>query len=221
VQETVMIELATIIQALGVLSACWAIISGVNAWKREFVGKRRIELAEQTLAKFFEVSDAVGYIRNPFSNTEEGKTRQRSERETSNQSELLDRGYIVIERYSKKENIFSDFGALKYRFMASFGAETEQIFTDTFKTVNSIFASARLLAIHYWQPKAMGLREEDRFEKHLEETNRHEGIFWDSGSVEDEIRKQLNAIQVRLEEVTAPTFEEPMSLYTLMTKKLF
>jgi hypothetical protein len=62
-----MIELATIAQAVAVISACWAIISGVDAWKREFVGKRRIELAEQTLAKFFEVVDAVAFIRNPFS----------------------------------------------------------------------------------------------------------------------------------------------------------
>jgi hypothetical protein len=48
------------------MSACWAIISGIGAWKREFVGKRQIELAEQTLAKFFELRDAIAYLRNPF-----------------------------------------------------------------------------------------------------------------------------------------------------------
>jgi hypothetical protein len=48
-------DLATIGQAVAVISACWAIIAGVGAWKREFIGKRRIELAEQPLGKFFEV----------------------------------------------------------------------------------------------------------------------------------------------------------------------
>lgn len=54
-----MIELATFVQMIAVISACWAIISGVGAWKREFIGKRQIELAEQVLAKFFEVKDAL------------------------------------------------------------------------------------------------------------------------------------------------------------------
>ena len=216
-----MIEIAAIVQAMAVLSACWAIISGVDAWKREFVGKRRIELAEQTLAKFFEVTDAVAYIRNPFSNIEEGKTRQRGVHETVNQSELLDRGYIVVERYSKKEAVLADFSTLKYRFMASFGAETQQIFTDTFKTVNSIFSSARMLATHYWQPMAARLGEPDRFQKYLDEAERHEGILWDSGADDDKIRAQLGAIQERLETITAPCFEEAMSTFTFLTKKRF
>jgi hypothetical protein len=59
---------------------------------------------------------------------------------------LLDRGYVVVERYSKKEHIFAEFSALKYRFMASFGPDTEQIFAETFRTVNSIFSFARMLA---------------------------------------------------------------------------
>ena len=216
-----MIEIATIVQAMAVFSACWAIISGVDAWKREFVGKRQIELAEQTLAKFFEVIDAVAFIRNPFSSTEEGKTRQRGVGETANQSDLLDRGYIVVERYSKKETVFADFNTLKYRFMASFGAETQQIFTDTFKTVNSIFSSARMLATHYWQPKAIGFGKPDSFQKYLDETQRHEGIFWDSGADDDEIRAQLRVIQERLEKIIAPCFEEAMGTFTFLTKKRF
>jgi hypothetical protein len=123
-----MIELAAVAQAVGVLAACWAIIAGIDAWKREFIGKRRIELAEQRLAKFFEFKDAIAYIRNPFSNSEEGKSRQRSDSELRDDAQLLDRGYVVVERYSKKENVFAEFNALKYRCMAGFPtAEAESI----------------------------------------------------------------------------------------------
>ena len=93
-----MTDIATIAQAVAVIAACWAIISGVGAWKREFIGKRQIELAEQVLAKFFEVKDAISFIRNPFSSKEEGKSREKSERELENESELLNRGYIVVAR---------------------------------------------------------------------------------------------------------------------------
>jgi len=146
-----MIEAATIAQAVSVFAACWAIIAGIGAWKREFVGKRQIELAELVLAKFFEIRDAVTHIRNPFSRNDEGSTRQRGDYETSDETDLLNRGYIVIERYTKREAVFAEFNTLKYRFMASFGPETEEIFLDTNKTVHSIFSSARILATHYWK----------------------------------------------------------------------
>jgi len=216
-----MIELVTIAQMVAVISACWAIISGIGAWKREFIGKRQIELAERVLEKFFEVKDAIAYIRNPFASSDEGKTRQRRDGETTAESDLLDRGYIVVERYSKKENVFADFNTLKYKFMASFGPETEPIFTDTNKALNSIFVSARMLATHYWQRQGRVQMEKDEFQKHLDEMHRHEGIFWDIGTNTDEIRVQLKAIQERLEQATASCFQEPMSTFKMLTKKWF
>ncbi len=208
-----MTELLTAIaQAVAVMSACWAIISGVGAWKREFVGKRKIELAEEALSKFFAVKDAVAFVRSPAGYADEGKSRKHEASESAADSELLDRGYVVIERYQKREALFTEFSVLKYRFMASFGPETEKIFTDTFRAVNSIFVSARMLATHYWKDRAP--TDERRFQQFLDETSRHEGVFWDSGTDDDVIRKQLQAIQVSLEAVTAPCFKEPMSFLT-------
>lgn len=216
-----MIELATIAQAVSVFAACWAIISGIGAWKREFIGKRQIELAEQVLAKFFELRDAVAYIRNPFSQSDEGSTRKRSDHETPEQSQLLDRGYIVVERYAKKEAVFVEFNTLKYRFMASFGPSTESIFTETNRVLNSIFVSAQMLATHYWQRQGRVKMEQDEFQRHLDEMHKHEGIFWEIGTETDEVRTRLNAIQVTLEAAVKPCFQEPMATYTVFTKKWF
>lgn len=218
---TCMNDIATISQAVAVIAACWAIISGVGAWKREFIGKRQIALAEQVLAKFFEVRDSISFIRNPFSSTEEGKSRQKTERELPVESELLDRGYIVVERYEKKEKLFAEFNTLKYKFMATFGSEAEEIFTETNRALNSIFSSARLLATHYWLRQGRVQMEADEFQKHLDGMHRHEGIFWDSYNEDDEIRKKLKDIQRRLEETTAPCFKEPMKTYSLLTWKWF
>ena len=216
-----MIELASIAQAVSVLGACWAIISGIGAWKREFIGKRQIELAEQVLAKFFEIRDAITFIRNPFSDKGEGSTRQRGDHETPEQTQLLDRGYIVIERYGQKEAAFAEFNTLKYRFMASFGVQTEEIFTETNLMMNSIFTSARMLAHHYWQHQGRVQMEGDEFQRHLDEMHRHEGIFWDIGSETDEIRTKLNYIQVKLDAAVKPCFQESASTYSIFTKKWF
>jgi hypothetical protein len=214
-----MIELASIAQAASIFFACWAIIAGIGAWRREFVGKRQIELAEQVLAKFFEIRDAVAHIRNPFSRNDEGSTRQHGDHETPDETDLLNRGYIVIERYTTREAVFAEFNTLKYRFMASFGPETEEIFLETNKTVHSIFSSARILATYYWKRQGRVPMEGAEFQKHRDEMHKHEGIFWETGDENDEIKRRLNAIQAKLETAVAPCFKEPMSLYTFLTRR--
>ena len=203
-----MIELATTAQAVAVFAACWAIISGIGAWKREFIGKRQIR-------------DAVAFIRNPFSRSGEGTTRKKGEHETHEKAQLLDRGYIVVERYVEKEAAFAEFNTLKYMFMATFGANSEEIFTETNRVLNSIFASAKMLATHYWQRQGWVKMEGDEFQRHLDEMHRHEGIFWDTGTETDEVRTKLNAIQAKLEAAVKPCFQEPADTYTLFTKKWF
>jgi len=214
-----MANVAMIAQLVAVISACWAIISGVGAWKREFMGKRKIELAEQALANFFEVRDAISFIRNPFSSSSEGTTREKNPAELPDESELLNRGYIVVERFQKKEKTFTDFSTLKYRFMASFGRDSEDIFKETVRVTNSIFASARMLSTHYWQRQGRVHMEAEEFQRHLDEMHRHEGIFWEVGGDDDEINAKLQTILTRLEGITAPCFQEPMTSYSWLTNR--
>ena len=216
-----MTNLATIVQAVAVISACWAIISGVGAWKREFIGKRKIELAEQTLATFFEVKDAIAFIRSPWSTVKEGNSRQRSEHELPEVSQMLDRGYVVVERHDSKKDIFVRFNTLKYKFMASFGLNTENIFVETNRTLNSIFSAANMLANHYWQRQGRVPMDADEQRQHLDEMHRLEGIFWDMQSDGDVINQQLSTIQEKLEAVTKSCFEEPMKTYSIFTKSWF
>ena len=214
-------NLAAIAQTVAIISACFAIISGIGAWKREFIDKRQIELAEQLLATFFEIKDAIAFIRSPFASLEEGKSRQRKPYESKDESDLLDRGYIVVERYAKKENIFVSFNVMKYKFMATFGTETEDMFAETNKITNSIFSAANILATHYWQRQGRVQMEHDEFQKHLDEMHKYEGIFWDNWHEDDAIRFKLKQVQERFEAVTAPCFEEPMTTFKIFTAKWF
>ena len=101
--------IADIITAVSVAIAALAFAVGINAWRREFVRKRRIELAEDILARFYEAQDAIREIRNPFSYGREGTTRKRSEHETPEESKLLDQAYVVFERYQKGKSYLLNF----------------------------------------------------------------------------------------------------------------
>ena len=215
------ITVADVTQSISIIIACWTAVAGIGAWRREFVGKRRIQLAEDVLEAFFKVRDAISNIRNPFSAGNEGSSRKQGNIETAATTELLNRAYIVVERYQKNEDAFRNFGLLKYRFMATFGKDAEAIFTQLEQTVNKIFVSARMLGSHYWPRQGRVQMTEQEFEKHLSEMHNHEAIFWDLHDGKDQIQKDLDEILGKLERVTAPVFEDGSGLYDILTKKLF
>ncbi len=70
-------QLADFLQSVSIILACLTIILGVDAWRREFIGKRKIELAEDVLTRFYEARDAIARIRSPFSTSREGGSARR------------------------------------------------------------------------------------------------------------------------------------------------
>ena len=208
------------LESISVILACWALIAGIDAWKREFIGKRQIELAEKILEKFFEVNDAIAFIRNPFAYSGEGSSRKRTDHERPEESELLNRAYIVFERYEKRKDVFQEFFTLKYRFMASFGREAGNVMDRTNKTVNSVFVSARVLGEHYWPRQGRVEMDEAAFQTHLKQMQKHEARFWDGIEKDDVVRKELSDIEKALETITTPCFEETSTLYGSLIKKI-
>lgn len=203
---------------VAIVAACWAIISGVGAWKREFIGKRKIELAEEVLATFFELKDSIAYMRSPFGHIGEGKARKRDEGESPDESRILDRGYVIYERYDSKSEVFNKFRSLKYRFMASFGHDSEEIFNKTNQVLNRIFSSANILSTHYWQRQGRVKMGPEELKKHLQEMRSHEDIFYDQVNDNDEIRKELSNIQNLLDSTTSDCFKEPSGFWNSLFK---
>ncbi|WP_217901551.1 hypothetical protein [Pseudanabaena sp. SR411] len=183
----------------------FSLVLGYSAWQREFIGKRKIELAETVLAKFYEVEDAIREIRNQFPYINEGQSRKRSDYETEKESQLLDRTYVVFERYQKREKLFAELRALKYRFMANFGSQSGESFKELDKVLNEIFISAHMLGKHYWPRQGRVAMSEDEFQKHLHEMHKHEAIFWCMGEDEDTISPRVRSLIQNVENITRDT----------------
>ena len=194
------------ISSLSVLIAALTFITGVFAWKREFVGKRRIELAESVLAMFYEAEDIIKQIRNPSSSVGEGKTRKRAENELKEDSELLDRAYIVIERYQKREMLFSQIRSMRYRVKAMFGTPASDPFDELDKLINEIFSAAQMLGTHYWPRQGRVEMASEEFKKHLEEKHRYETAIWYMGEENDTITPRVKEIIANIENVLQDAF---------------
>jgi hypothetical protein len=194
---------AAIIAALSAVIAACSFVSGVSAWKREFIGKRRIELAESVLAMFYEAEVVIRDMRNPFSSIDEVKSRVHADNETKEDSRRLNQAYVFSERYQKHEKLFAELRSMEYRFRATFGAEAGEPFQEMHEVLNEIFRSARMLINHYWEPQVREFMSDDESQKHLEATLKHEAVFYCLNEEdEDTISLRMrNAVQ-KVENIT-------------------
>jgi hypothetical protein len=210
-------EIVQILQSVSVIFACLSIVLGVDAWRREYVGKRKIELAEDVLTLFYQARDAISRIRTPWHQKEEGKTRKPGEYETPEQKEHLDRAYVVFERYEREQEIFNKLVVIRYRFMARFGKKTEKPFIDLRVLVGELLFAANQLGTHYWPRQGRATMTEAQLQTHLEQMNKYEGMFWEGAAEKDEIKQKLNTVIEQIEGICSPIIQEESGVGSFLT----
>jgi hypothetical protein len=191
-----------IIQCSAVVIASGVAIYGITAWKVEFVGKRRIELAEEVLVLFYEARDAIASIRSPLGYMGEGQTRKPWPSEKPEHKEALDQAHVLIERYNKHIDIFSRLHALRYRFMAQFGTDASTPFDDLNRLVNDLIFAARRKARLAMVPER-SLRSEAAEEKYQRDWLENEAVYY-SGGEDDPIAQRLAEIITDIESRCQP-----------------
>ncbi len=184
----------SVIQNASVTIASLAAIFGIDAWRREHVGKRRMELAEEVLALFYQARDVIHAMRSPFGFGGEGTTRKADSNESPEDKEALDQAYVVVERYNKHLELFSRIHALRYRFMAQIGTTESKPFDDLSKVINEIFLASR----RFWRRKDSYLRAEEDEETYHNKFRELQSILWE-GEDPDPIQERVDALIADIE----------------------
>tara|TARA_Y100001936_G_C16086977_1_gene682517 strand:- start:4018 stop:4707 length:690 start_codon:yes stop_codon:yes gene_type:complete len=198
------------INSIAILLASLTFIAGASSWRREFIGKRRIELAELVLTKFYEAEDVIKQIRNPISFIGEGSTRKKEKNELKEDSILLDRAYIVIERYQKHNTLFSQIKSMRYQVKAVFGSSAIEPFNELETILNEIFNASHILGSHYWPRQGRVKMTTQDFKKHLQEMQKYEEIFW--LTEKDTISPRIHKTIVKIEGILQVAFIPPNDL---------
>lgn len=207
-------DLTEIVKNISIILSALTLIFGIWAWKREYIGKRKIELAEDILMLFYQVRDAIREIRNPFIRIGEGNSRQKGKNETEDETERLNRAYVVFERYQKQEDVFNKLQSTRYRFMARFGSKNEEPFIELDKIIKDIFFAAQMLGTHYWQRQGQVEMTEDASTKHREEMQRCEAVIWLQSEKCDKIGPRVESVIKKIEGVTKKTLTEKNIWFT-------
>jgi hypothetical protein len=163
-------------------------IYGINAWRREFIGKRRADLAEETLSLFYMASDAVAHMRSPFAGAEEGRSRKEEENESPEEKETKDLMYVVNERYQKHSETFAKLRSVRYLFMARFGKDKERYFQEFDRIVTEILAHAQLMG--YYLSKEPNRRTPEEI-KQIRESER---IIWPGLPGQDPTKERIEKV---------------------------
>ncbi len=189
-----------IVESLGIIIASFVAFWGISSWRRETKWKRRYELSEEVLSLFYQSAESIKKIRNPFSYNNEGSTRQKAPNERVEITELLNRAYIVYERYEKEKNVFIQISKIKHKFRAVFGQKSVTPFDDLDKVINDIFFAANKLGTFYW-PRQGTPMSDIEFDMHLKEMQENESIFWSLMVEPDPIEVRVNYILEKIEKI--------------------
>jgi hypothetical protein len=190
---------ATAIANFGLAGAAiFAALQGMRtlgAWRDEAVGKRKLELAEETLADFYEARAIINNARLPVTFEGEGTTRPKVEGESAGRTQRLNSYYVVLARLRKHEGFFARLFSRRYRFAVLFGTEASNVFDELFAIRNDILLTVNFLVgelADSWTPQ-------DRRRKEAK-------IGWGDPN-DDPIRERLERVVKAVENLCRPIIQ--------------
>ena len=154
-----------LLNQISIFVAVWVAIYGIDSWRREHTGKRQIELAEDSLALFYEASDAIKHLRHPLSFTSEIEPLERGKYENDQEFKARENASVVFKRYNEHQELFNKLHAMRYRFMAQIGKNKAKPFDDIRSIINEITTSARILSRLWPRDKFISDNERDSHRK--------------------------------------------------------
>jgi len=210
-------QIVELIGNIGVIVASGVAVWGVSAWRREFRGKRDMELAEDVLCLFYRAERAIEAIRCRLSYSFEGQTRVPESNATAEQKEARNRAYVVFKRIQDHAEVFDQLYTLRFRFMARFGRDSAKCFDEMKHIISEIQVSAQSLA-ELWGEQ---LRRGDHTSQGTQEQiKKDEAVIWSMGA-QDQIGPRVTNIIEQMEAVCRPIIEGRTSWFSRLCRKAF
>jgi hypothetical protein len=161
-----------LVTSLAAATGAIVAILSYRKWHPENIGKRKIELAEEIIADFYQARDVIAWARFPGGWSSEKSSRAVSVEESEDEKNAKDSYFRTVDRLVQRAELFSKIQSKKYRAMAYFGVQAKEPFEDLGKIYAEVLSAAGKLVRHYtsdgtlpktwsaWE-KTIGWNEED------------------------------------------------------------
>lgn len=193
-------ELFGLIQALatcvGVGVAWW----GVDRWRREQIGGRQAELAEDAIALAYEAQEVFDHVRNPFSFGGEGSSREAQPNESDDLKRRRDQYFVPFERIGKHREYFESVRKLRGRVIALFGESAAQHLTEILRISRDFQLACQM---HNELSEDLLDAPDTELSK---EKREHAAIKWKGSKTPDVVDERLSKLRNALELQFKPIF---------------
>jgi hypothetical protein len=210
-------DVAEFLKSASVLVASGVAIWGISAWRREHVGKKRLDTAEEMLSLFYRARDAITEIRSPGSFASEASGRARAPHESEEDARVRDMAYIPIARYQRQSELFGKLKSLRYSAMAQFGPHLGKPFDDLEMVVHEILAATSTLA-NLWR----NLGGPNNADRNLALMRTLEARIWAGADMEgnpDAIATKVDAIVSEVEKLARPQIDRAFGGWRWRTQR--
>jgi len=191
--------------SVAVVIASLVALYGISAWKREHVGKKRIELAEEVLELFYKVREIIQDARNDLAWSDDlAPPREPQDGETEEEKRTRDYAHAYMYRYSVRQETFDQLEAKRHRFIVYFGESARQPFKDLNGIIGRVRGAVRTLArLEGKSTNYLDDKTREKIDAHIQEARE---IIWDHGE-NDQISTELKRVVGEIEAICRPEIE--------------
>lgn len=177
-------EFLSALQSASIIIAALMGAYGLDAWRREFVGKRKMELAEEVLALCYETKEIIDFMRSPGGFSGEGESRIQEPGESEGVKTKRNNAFIPIERHNQHIEKLSRLWTLSYRFRAQFSDSEAQPIDDLRNIIVEIKSAAHMLYVCSQGEETMSAQAQKT-------RSESQGIVWTGHQTPDPIAPKI------------------------------
>jgi hypothetical protein len=183
-----------IFESIAVIIAAIAAIYGINSWRREMIGKVKFQLAEETLALFYEAEYRIWAIRYPVSLDKESQPPKATNSDENIPKESHGASNIIFNRMEAHREFFAKLHGLRFRFKTHFGKQSIKPFDELSVILNELLHAATKINI-LWRDK--GNWSSDDWNKCFE-------VIWEGHGKPDIIARKVKDAVSLMESTCSP-----------------
>lgn len=185
-------------EALSALVVAGCAVLALHTWRKEFVGKKKIEFAAEFVEKAIDVKDFIAAVRNGVSLVSE---EEDIENELKKENRYIPNGktaYLTPKyRIIKKDDYIKNFYSLKTKALMYFGEDALKIYS----VVNSVIIKIKISSDELYRGSCYSHLKDEKVKQDME-------VIWSSYSSDDKIAQEIERAVEELKLNLEPLYQD-------------
>jgi hypothetical protein len=176
------------LEKISIIFASIVAIWGIKKWHNEYIGKKKIDIAEEVLSVFYEIEGAFKHIRSPFVSPNEENNIDIDD----NFNHVVKISNIALNRYNNHKDLFSKFYKLKSKFKIYFEEENHKVFKELDECIIELLVAIE--DIRFYENIRKEMRGKTKIEYSEEENNYLKDYNIIISNSKDDFKAKINSI---------------------------